>query len=505
MLCTEAAPVFAASAFAEDAHGRAVRLATARLDLALSIDGADPVEWRACHPSGARAGAGSGTSLRFVGDGDAPGVRLILRGDGPPVDLRALRFTADLAEGARSRVVTLEADLPVEGVHLVRSYEVSRDGYEVALMVQVTGPNAVPFMAGRSLALEIGVGRGLDPPPAMGFAAMLERVDRVIVGGNGARVVAADARDPIRLGAGDWAGFAGRFWSMLVRSDDCGGTLEPRSHGGIVLGPADGRHPTSCRYVFYSGPLETRALAHADPRLERLLFFGLWSWLRPLSFALLSLLRSLTGVIGHPGVAIVLLAVSVKILLLPLTTVAERLQKQVNAAQARLQPGIEAIKAAYRGEERTRRTLALYREQGVHPLYTLKSLVGFLIQLPVFVAVFDMLAVDFDLQHVSFLWMRDLSRPDALLPLPFCIPFFGCELNALPFLMSGVSLATVRRHRASGLTPSLVRRQRRTLTAATLLFFLLFYTFPAAMVLYWTSTNAFQLVSQEVARLWRRT
>ena len=73
----------------------------------------------------------------------------------------------------------------------------------------------------------------------------------------------------------------------------------------------------------------------------------------------------------------------------------------MNATHARLQPGIDAIKAAYRGEERTRRTVALYREQGVHPLYTLKSLAGFLIQLPVFVAVFDMLAEDFDLHRVS--------------------------------------------------------------------------------------------------------
>jgi membrane protein insertase Oxa1/YidC/SpoIIIJ len=37
----------------------------------------------------------------------------------------------------------------------------------------------------------------------------------------------------------------------------------------------------------------------------------------------------------------------------------------------------------------------------------------------------------------------------------------------------------------------------------TLLFFLLFYTFPAGMVLYWTSTNSFQLVIQEVGRLRR--
>ena len=116
----------------------------------------------------------------------------------------------------------------------------------------------------------------------------------------------------------------------------------------------------------------------------------------------------------------------------------------------------------------------------------------------------DTLSKDFDLQRASFLWIRDLSRPDALFALPFCIPFFGCELNALPFLMSGVSLATVLRFRSSGFSGVLARRQRRNLSVVTLLFFLLFYTFPAGMVLYWTSTNAVQFVAQELPRWWRR-
>jgi len=38
----------------------------------------------------------------------------------------------------------------------------------------------------------------------------------------------------------------------------------------------------------------------------------------------------------------------------------------------------------------------------------------------------------------------------------------------------------------------------------TALFFVLFYTFPAGMVLYWTSTNGFQLARQEAERLWGR-
>jgi membrane protein insertase Oxa1/YidC/SpoIIIJ len=121
----------------------------------------------------------------------------------------------------------------------------------------------------------------------------------------------------------------------------------------------------------------------------------------------------------------------------------------------------------------------------------------------VFIAVFDMLAEDFDLYRVPFLWIQDLSRPDELLRLPLCLPFFGCYLNLLPFLMSGISAAALLRFHSPVLTPPLVRRQRRNLLGMTLVFFVLFYTFPAGMVLYWTSTNAFQLVSQELGRLWR--
>ena len=140
----------------------------------------------------------------------------------------------------------------------------------------------------------------------------------------------------------------------------------------------------------------------------------------------------------------------------------------------------------------------------MHPFYALRSLAGFLIQLPVFIAVFDMLAEDFDLHGVRFLWIRDLARPDELWRLPACLPFFGCHLNLLPVLMSSISIAAVLRVRSAHLTPALIRRQRRNLTAMALGFFLLFYTFPASMVLYWTSTNSVQLVTQEWGRLRRR-
>ena len=341
--CTMSAAL--TSVAADEAPGGSIRVTTERLDLAIALEGATPVVWRACHPSCARVDAGSGTSVRFVGEGDSPVIRLLLRDSEPPVDLQRLRFAAELGVDERARIATFQGDLPVEGVRLVTSFEVAREGYEVVMTARVIGPNATAFMSGRRLELEVGAGRGLFPPPAAGFAAILERMSRVVAAGGSVRAIGDDGREPTMLRAGDWMGFRSRFWTMLVRSDGPG-TLEPRPGARGALGLSDERGRLSWRYTFYSGPLEKGALTRADPQLGRLLFSGLWFWLRPLSLGLLFLLRGLTELIGHPGAAIIALAVSVKIFLLPLTAVAERLQEQVNTTQARLQPGIDAIKAA---------------------------------------------------------------------------------------------------------------------------------------------------------------
>ena len=494
--------VGASSVSADEVTGDRVRITTKQLDLLFSLEGASPIVWRACHPSCAPVDAAA-TSIRFTGEEDPPQARLSVRDPLPALDLRRLRFTAALTEDSRARIVTFQSDRPVDGVRLVKSFAVSKEGYEVVLTVRLLGPNAAALLTGRRLDLELGAGRGLFPPPAPGFAAMLDRVQRVIVGPGGVHAFPDENEKPTPFRLGEWAGIRSRFWALLVQADGAG-TLEPRPGEGLTLTSATEPGRLTWRYTFYSGPVEPRALAAADPELKRLFLSGLWFWLRALSFGLLYLLRGLTAIIGNHGLAIIALAVCVKLLLFPLTKVAERLQEQVNATQARLQPGLDAINAAHRGEERTRRTLAHYREAGVHPLYTLRSLVGFLMQLPVFIAVFDMLAEDFDLHGVGFLWIRDLGRPDELWRLPLCLPFFGCDLNLLPFLMSSISIAALLRASSPILTPALIRRQRRNLTGMALAFFLLFYTFPASMVLYWTSTNFVQLISQELGRLRRR-
>ena len=107
----------------------------------------------------------------------------------------------------------------------------------------------------------------------------------------------------------------------------------------------------------------------------------------------------------------------------------KRWQQEVNAIQAWLQPRLKNIKTNYTSEEAHQRTLALYQEKGISPMFTVKSLAGLLIQIPIFIAVFDMLGESIMLKGQGFLWINDLSRPDQWMNLPFVIPYFGGDIE----------------------------------------------------------------------------
>jgi YidC/Oxa1 family membrane protein insertase len=244
----------------------------------------------------------------------------------------------------------------------------------------------------------------------------------------------------------------------------------------------------------YAGPVEWKSMRIVDPQLGTMLFAGLWTPFRWLAFALFFLLAFISRWVPNAGLAIIALSLCVKILLFPLTRIADRWQSDVNRIQSRVVPKLAAIRREFRGEDAHRRTLAAYAEESVSPWFTLKSLGGFAIQVPMFIAAFDMLAGNFALSGASFLWVRDLARPDAFAALPITLPFFGGDLNLLPCLMTLITLASAVVQREASLSPELQSRQRRQLFLMAGLFFLLFYTFPAGMVLYWTANNGWHLL-----------
>jgi len=230
------------------------------------------------------------------------------------------------------------------------------------------------------------------------------------------------------------------------------------------------------------------------------MYAGLWRWLGALAWGLRVLLDFWQGIVGNWGLAILLLSLSVKVLMLPLTWVAERWQADVHRQQSLLAPDLAAIRREFRGEEAHNRTLEVYRRHGISQFYTLKSLAGFLVQIPVFIAAFDMLGENFGLSGSRFLWVQDLSLPDRVAALPGVLPFFGGHLNLLPVLMTAFTILAARLQEDASLAPELRGAQRLRLYGMGALFFVLLYTFPAGMVLYWTTNNLLHLAKILVGR-----
>lgn len=354
--------------------------------------------------------------------------------------------------------------------------------------------------------LELAGGPDLAPDPLPGFGNFYNDARAVVVSTSDQETLTGGDRTPVAgrlLAAGDWAGVRGRFLAVLVKADvplvlDAVETSPERPV--IVFTPEGRGEPVTL--TFYDGPVDPRQFPASE--LSNLMYAALWEPLRQLSFGLRWLLDLWQSLIGNWGLAILLLSLSVKILMAPLIAVAERWQSEVNRIQSRMQPELDAIKREFKGEDAHNRTLAVYSQHGVRTFYALKSLAGFLIQIPVFIAAFDMLGEHYGLHGADFLWVQDLAMPEQTLTLPVTLPFLGSHLNPLPILMTVLTLLAARLQADTSLIPALRQRQQLRLYAMAAVFFLLLYTFPAGMVLYWTANNFWHFLRVLFSRLRQR-
>ncbi len=345
---------------------------------------------------------------------------------------------------------------------------------------------------------------GVDfrPLPSSGFGDMLESTRYLVFDGSSVETIGLDDTEAATLETSDWLGFRNRFWTALVRPGQAVSmtvqTGETVQDALVKMTGAAGDQGLDLE--LYLGPVEPRSLADSAPELESLMYSGLWFWLRWICQALYWLLNLISMAVPQWGLAVMVLSLAVNILMRPLSKIADRLQDQVHDTEARLAPKMAAIKKEYRGEQQSEKILALYKEENVHPLYSLKSLAGVFVVIPVFIGAFDMLAENIHLSGESFLWIADLSHPDAFMPLPFDLPFFGNTLNLLPFIMTGLSFIASKLHSHPAMDAAHRRRHSRNLVLMALGFLVLFYTFPAGMVLYWTTNNLISVVKT----LWKK-
>ena len=234
--------------------------------------------------------------------------------------------------------------------------------------------------------------------------------------------------------------------------------------------------------TFFVGPKKQALLW--DLGMRDVMEFGMWRWL---CYPLVWVLNLFDSWIPNYGVAIILLTILVRILFWPLTHKSTVGMKKMQE----LQPKMKEIQKKFKDNPQRlqQETWALYREAKVNPM---SSCLPMLIQIPVFIALFNVLRSAVELRYAPFLWIADLSEPEGLFAA--YLPFGG--LNVLPILMA---LTTGLQ---SAFTPSTgdKSQQRMMMVFMPVMMLVMFYSFPSALSLYWFLSNLFSIGQMWIIR-----
>ena len=181
---------------------------------------------------------------------------------------------------------------------------------------------------------------------------------------------------------------------------------------------------------------------------------------------------------GNYGISLVLLSFITFLILLPFNKKAQQLQRKERKLQAILAPQIKAIKLNYSGQEQYEKLKRLYHRYAYHPLYAMRSVIGVLFQLPFLATAYYMLSGLPDIKGVSWGVIKDLGTPDQLLG----------GISLLPFVMTLVTVAY------AFVMPDISKKERLQSVIIGLVFLVLLYAAPSALLIFWTSNLLWSLL-----------
>jgi YidC/Oxa1 family membrane protein insertase len=372
-----------------------------------------------------------------------------------------------------------------------------------------------------ALWLDVGPGIGEIPTKGLGAAQALYSFTEIVFrSAEGLQRVRLDqeAQTIERNEHSDWVGLQSRYFSLIFAPSNGGATgltwkastpVTSDRHSTnpgfntslrVFLPLPQGGNDTTSVFV-YGGGKSFAALRAAQPELSELLFPGLWNWMRALTIGLMHVLIAIYGVIGNWGAAIIALAIFVRLLVHPLAKRALVAQRRFVALQKMIQPELAEIKKNYKGGEQSELILQLYEKHNTSPFASLKPLLIVMLQIPIFVALYHLLGELFELRSEPFLWIKTLAEPDQLFSFGVELPFFGSYFNLLPALMALTTIASIKLSPAPAADSKSSVVQASMMLIVTLLFFLLFYSFPSGMVLYWIVANTLQLAHQRWVKI----
>lgn len=180
---------------------------------------------------------------------------------------------------------------------------------------------------------------------------------------------------------------------------------------------------------------------------------------------------------GAYGLAILAMVLIVRTIILPLTLKQVRSSKAMQA----IQPELNKIREMYQDnpEKQQQETMKLFQENKVNPM---AGCFPMLIQMPVFIALYNSIYHNSAIREHSFLWLQ-LGEPDKFFILPL--------IAALTTFVQTKMMSNMQPQNANvqGVNP-----MKFMMYVYPVLIFVMSYNFPAALPLYWILSNLYTIV-----------
>jgi YidC/Oxa1 family membrane protein insertase len=237
----------------------------------------------------------------------------------------------------------------------------------------------------------------------------------------------------------------------------------------LPIGLVESGHKGSISSSLYVGPATSKLDAIA-PGLGLTVDYG---WLTIIATPLFWLLAQIQGWVNNWGGAIIVLTVLIKLAFFPLSAASYRSMARMKLVA----PKLEKIKQQF-GDDReklNRAMMDLYKVEKINPL---GGCLPMLVQIPVFISLYWAILASVELRHAPFIgWITDLSAAD---------PYY-----VLPAIM-GISMLV--QSKLSPAPPDPL--QAKLMQLMPIIFSVVFFFFPAGLVLYSVVNNILSIAQQ---------
>lgn len=386
-----------------------------------------------------------------------------------------------LRDGANELTVKFES--PVQGgVKLVKTYTLRRGAYDVPVRHEVINTGSAPVAPQLYLQLVRGAGTSggswltnptgtFTGPAVYSEAQKYQKIEFADIDKN--KIEFQKEAD------NGWVAMVQHYFASAwvlpngLKRENFIRKVDNNLYAVGMIAPLQPVAPGAAQAVpatFFAGPQEEKMLERVAPGLDLVKDYGIFTILaKPLYW----LLDKLHGFIGNWGFSIMALVLLIKIAFYWLQAKGYESMAKMKA----INPKVMAMRERYKDnpQQMQQEMMRIYREEKVNPL---GGCLPIMVQIPVFIALYWVLLSSVEMRNAPWIgWIRDLSTPD---------PYF-----ILPTVMT---LTTLLQTALNPVPPDPM--QAKMMWFMPLIFSVMFFFFPAGLVLYWITNNILSIAQQ---------